>query len=35
MVDEASKEHCSQNFFDHGDHIPDGPPGSPDEDGDR
>lgn len=26
---------CSEIFFDHGDHIPGGPPGSPDEDGDR
>ncbi|WP_298018762.1 alanine--tRNA ligase [uncultured Parasphingopyxis sp.] len=26
---------CSEVFFDHGDHIPGGPPGSPDEDGDR
>ena len=25
----------SEIFFDHGDHIPGGPPGSPDEDGDR
>ncbi|MBN8814741.1 MAG: alanine--tRNA ligase [Sphingomonas sp.] len=26
---------CSEIFFDHGDHLPGGPPGSPDEDGDR
>ena len=26
---------CSEIFFDHGDTIPGGPPGSPDEDGDR
>nr|WP_314445068.1 alanine--tRNA ligase [uncultured Sphingomonas sp.] len=26
---------CSEIFFDHGNHIPGGPPGSPDEDGDR
>ncbi|MEM7290623.1 MAG: alanine--tRNA ligase, partial [Pseudomonadota bacterium] len=26
---------CSEIFFDHGDRIPGGPPGSPDEDGDR
>ncbi|MGL4312408.1 MAG: alanine--tRNA ligase [Sphingomonas sp.] len=26
---------CSEIFFDHGDHIPGGPPGSPEEDGDR
>ena len=26
---------CSEIFFDHGDHIPGGPPGSPDEEGDR
>src|SRR4029453_4887364 len=26
---------CSEIFFDHGDHIPGGPPGSPDQDGDR
>jgi len=26
---------CSEIFFDHGDHIPGGPPGSRDEDGDR
>ena len=26
---------CSEIFYDHGDHVPGGPPGSPDEDGDR
>ena len=26
---------CSEIFYDHGDHIPGGPPGSPDEDADR
>ena len=26
---------CSEIFFDHGEHIPGGPPGSPDADGDR
>ncbi|MCT8989503.1 alanine--tRNA ligase [Chelativorans sp. SCAU2101] len=26
---------CSEIFYDHGEHIPGGPPGSPDEDGDR
>jgi alanyl-tRNA synthetase len=26
---------CTEIFFDHGDHIPGGPPGSPEEDGDR
>jgi alanyl-tRNA synthetase len=26
---------CSEIFFDHGDDVPGGPPGSPDEDGDR
>ena len=26
---------CSEIFYDHGPHIPGGPPGSPDEDGDR
>ncbi len=26
---------CSEIFFDHGDYVPGGPPGSPDEDGDR
>jgi len=26
---------CSEIFYDHGDHIPGGPPGTPEEDGDR
>ena len=26
---------CAEIFYDHGDHIPGGPPGSPDADGDR
>ncbi len=26
---------CSEIFYDHGNHLPGGPPGSPDEDGDR
>jgi len=26
---------CSEVFYDHGDHIPGGPPGTPEEDGDR
>ncbi len=26
---------CAEIFYDHGEHIPGGPPGSPDEDGDR
>ncbi len=26
---------CSEIFYDHGEHIPGGPPGSPDADGDR
>src|SRR5688572_22562121 len=26
---------CSEIFYDHGDHIPGGPPGSPDQEGDR
>jgi alanyl-tRNA synthetase len=26
---------CSEIFYDHGEHIPGGPPGSPDQDGDR
>ncbi len=26
---------CSEIFYDHGDKVPGGPPGSPDQDGDR
>ena len=35
MGDDGPAGPCSEIFFDHGDHIPGGPPGSPDEDGDR
>ena len=31
----ARAVHVQRSFFDHGDHIPGGPPGSPNEDGDR
>src|SRR4051794_1629172 len=35
MGDDGPAGPCSEIFYDHGEHLPGGPPGSPDEDGDR